>query len=67
MSQHYTKNTVSVQMHCSPCSKMTAHRIDGGRKGPCLECIARYEQQRIATRELADPSAVQLSIFGGQQ
>ena len=67
MSQHYTKNTVSVQMYCTKCAKREQHRIDGGRIGPCLGCIARYEQQRIATRDLAEPPAVQLSIYGGQQ
>lgn len=41
MTQHFTKNTVSAAFHCGKCGKATQHRVDGGRKGPCLECIAR--------------------------
>ena len=43
MSQHYTLNTISASHWCSKCGKFTAHRIDKGRKGPCLDCIARYD------------------------
>jgi hypothetical protein len=45
MTQHFTRNTVSATFHCGKCGKPTAHRIDKGRKGPCLECIARYDAQ----------------------
>ena len=46
MTQHFTRNTVSAPFHCGKCRKTTQHRIDGGRKGPCLECIARLENER---------------------
>ena len=29
------------------------HRIDGGRKGPCLQCIAKLEAQHEAKGEAA--------------
>jgi hypothetical protein len=45
MTEHFTRNTVSAAFWCSKCGKMTAHRIDDRRKGPCLECIARYDEQ----------------------
>lgn len=43
MTEHFTRSTVSSAFYCSKCGKMTQHRIDKGRKGPCLECIARYD------------------------
>jgi len=58
MTQHFTRNTVSAQFYCSKCNRMTAHRIDDRRKGPCLECIARLEESntsksssRLATKK----------------
>lgn len=43
MTEHFTRNTVSSAFWCSKCGKMTQHRIDDKRKGPCLECMARYD------------------------
>lgn len=43
MTQHFTRRTVSAEFWCGKCSRMTQHRIDDRRKGPCLECIARLE------------------------
>lgn len=37
MSEHYTRNTVSAWLWCDKCRKMTEHRVDDGRRGPCLE------------------------------
>lgn len=57
MSEHYTRNTISADAWCNRCQKETAHRIDGGRKGPCLACLAR-----LAT-EHRDPPAKQEQLF----
>lgn len=46
--EHFTKLTVSASLWCSKCQKFTDHRIDGGRKGPCLACIARLESAHVA-------------------
>lgn len=46
MSEHYTRNTVSVSAYCKKCNRMTQHQVSGRRKGPCTECIARYEAER---------------------
>lgn len=54
MTQHFTRNTVSAAFWCSKCGKMTQHRIDDRRKGPCLECMARYDastEEKIAKAE----------------
>jgi hypothetical protein len=45
MTEHFTRNTVSSAFYCGKCGKVTQHRIDGVRKGPCLECIVRLDQQ----------------------
>lgn len=37
MSEHYTKNTLEVTAYCKRCGKNTQHRVDGGRKGPCMD------------------------------
>jgi hypothetical protein len=45
MTEHFTKNTVSAAFYCRKCGKVTQHRIDDGRKGPCLDCIAKLDAQ----------------------
>lgn len=37
MSEHYTRNTLQCTLWCNVCNRLTQHRVDGGRKGPCLE------------------------------
>ena len=62
MTEHFTRNTVSAAFYCSKCGKQTQHRIDDGRKGPCLDCIAKLEARHQA--ELLKPRpAEQGSLF----
>src|SRR3954453_1253657 len=35
---HLSKSTVSATYNCRKCGRITPHRIDGGRKGPCMVC-----------------------------
>lgn len=53
MTQHFTRDTVSASLWCPKCKKQTQHRIDGVRKGPCLECIERLnvEHAQLETEE----------------
>ena len=60
MSEHYTRNTVSASAWCAKCKKFTQHRIDGVRKGPCLECIARLDRLH------AEVEAEALKVFPEQ-
>ena len=60
MTQHYPRNTVSVGAFCKKCQRETQHRVDGTRKGPCLDCIARLEAQASLPRK---PPRTQLSLF----
>jgi hypothetical protein len=51
MTEHFTRSTVSSAFYCSKCGKVTQHRIDDGRKGPCLGCIARLDRQHAESVE----------------
>jgi hypothetical protein len=59
VTEHFTKNTVEAKLWCRKCSKFTMHRIDRdrdqGRKGPCLDCIARGELQIRQRKKREDP------------
>jgi ribosomal protein L44E len=61
MPEHFTRNTVSASFFCNKCGKFTQHRIDDGRKGPCLDCIARLDAAHAMKQ--AEPEAVQGDLF----
>ncbi len=62
MSEHYTRNTVSVAAWCNKCKKQTQHRVDDRRKGPCLDCIARLDREADA-KPAPRALATQASLF----
>jgi len=37
MPEHYTRNTEQCTAYCRVCKRDTQHRVDDGRRGPCLE------------------------------
>ncbi len=45
MPEHWTRNTLEVTAYCNKCEAMTQHRVDGGRRGPCLPCMVRQEER----------------------
>jgi hypothetical protein len=49
MPEHFTKNTVEATVWCKRCGKVTPHRIDDGRRGPCLVCLERPTRPTKAT------------------
>jgi hypothetical protein len=61
MAEHYTENTVEVQAYCNKCRRQTSHRVNGGRKGSCLECVAKLEKDHAARAKVA-PAAEQQEI-----
>lgn len=63
MTQHFTRNTVSAAFHCAKCGKSTQHRIDNGRKGPCLECIAHLAVEHAQFEIEKRRAARQGSLF----
>lgn len=63
MGEHFTRSTVSIAAYCRKCNRQTQHRVDDRRKGPCLECMARLEQQHNAAP--APKPAAQQNLFEG--
>jgi ribosomal protein L44E len=37
MTQHYQRNVTAVSKWCPTCGKITMHRVDDRRLGPCTE------------------------------
>lgn len=50
MPEHYTKNTLECTVWCKKCQRFTQHRVDGGRRGPCLE----HEAAPLSAKQLAE-------------
>ena len=63
MAQHFTRNTVSASFYCGKCGRVTQHRIDDRRKGPCLECIARLTAEHAQLEIDRRREARQASLF----
>jgi len=59
MPEHYTKSTVEASVWCPKCAKMTPHRIDSGRRGPCIPCLATPPAPKPEASQ-----AEQLDLFG---
>lgn len=59
--EHYTKHTIQVTVWCKMCSKFTPHRVDAGRRGPCLVCTSRLEA--VPSKKPAQPEPVQGKLF----
>jgi ribosomal protein L37AE/L43A len=45
MTEHYPKNCCEASAWCPKCQKRTQHRVDKGIVGPCLDCIAKYDNR----------------------
>jgi hypothetical protein len=70
MPEHYTRNTLEVTAWCARCQRDTQHRVDGGRRGPCLECLARLDaagaqlsKAQLARRKKAEKARQNPSLF----
>jgi len=63
MPQHYTRNTVSVSVWCKVCGRATMHRVDGTRRGPCLDCLAERVRQATLRAAAKKPEAKQGDLF----
>lgn len=60
MPEHYTKDTVQAAAYCKPCCKQTMHRIDDGRLGPCMECMAKREKEHADRKSRPEPKQANL-------
>ena len=65
MPEHYTKNTLECTVWCNKCGRSTQHRVDGGRRGPCLEHDApELSQAQRKNREKRERERQQPGLFG---
>lgn len=48
--EHLPKSTIETTAYCNRCLKHTQHRVDGGRIGPCLDCLKKREVEAEASR-----------------
>jgi hypothetical protein len=65
--EHYTRGTVAASFWCAKCSKVTLHRVDDRRRGPCIPCMERLDQEatdRQRKRGETEPPK-QADLFGG--
>lgn len=50
---HFPKNTVEAACWCDSCGRETPHRIDDGRRGPCLDPAHGRQRKLLDVREPA--------------
>jgi hypothetical protein len=48
MPEHFTRNTVMASFWCAKCHKATMHRVDGVKRGPCLDCMEKLDAAHAA-------------------
>jgi len=64
MAEHFTKNTLEVTAWCNKCQRHTQHRVDGGRRGPCLEHAATGpSQKQLAAEKKRKKEAMSPRLF----
>jgi len=57
MPEHYTKNTLECTAWCAKCQRFTQHRVDEGRRGPCIDVqhpvrqLTKTQQEKQQRRE----------------
>jgi hypothetical protein len=59
MPEHFTKSVMQAKFRCAKCNKDTMHYVHDGRRGGCMECIAKQE----AKPKPPPPPAKQESLF----
>jgi len=64
MAEHFTRGTLECTAWCNKCQRMTQHRVDGVRRGPCLEHEApRFSQAQLARRKKQERERQQPALF----
>jgi len=66
MPEHYTKNTLECTAWCAKCQKQTQHRVDGGRRGPCIDPahpVQELSSDQIRRRKKAEEEKKNPRLF----
>lgn len=61
MPEHFTKRTVMARFWCLKCGQPTMHRVDSGRRGPCLVCLEKLKPGEVRGSK---PEDFQMEMFG---
>lgn len=66
MPEHFTKNTLMAKFWCNPCGKETLHNVNDGRRGTCLDCLKKREDQMVlpGTEEKQPEQLTLMEIYG---
>jgi ribosomal protein L44E len=54
MPEHFTRNTLECTAWCPKCQRHTQHRVDDGRRGPCIDPLhpvqhlSKKQEKRLA-------------------
>lgn len=60
--EHFTHNTIEASFWCNVCHKPTMHNVASGRRGSCLDCIKRLDEQRCIPGTEKPKEPEQMSI-----
>ena len=61
--EHYTRSTVSCTIWCNKCNKHTVHRVDGGRRGPCMVCLEKLNAEHDQRKKEEAETPKQKGLF----
>lgn len=66
--QHFTRSTTQVLAYCPTCNRLTMHRVDDRRLGPCLEHEASgMTKKQEALQKRLKEEAEQPGLFTGDK
>lgn len=63
MSEHYSKQTVSVSAFCKKCQRQTFHKVDDGILGACLSCVEKLQADFTYHEQERRKEAMQANLF----
>lgn len=64
--EHYTRGTLECTAFCKKCGRNTQHRVDGGRRGPCIDPdhpVRELSQDQIRRKKKAEDEKRNPSLF----
>lgn len=66
VAEHYTRNTLECTAWCGKCQRNTQHRVDGGRRGPCIDPkhpVSQFTKAQMARRKKQEEEMQNLRLF----
>jgi ribosomal protein L44E len=66
MPEHFTRNTLECTSYCPQCKRDTQHRVDGGRRGPCIDLnhpVRKFSADQIKRKKQAEKDKQNPRLF----